>query len=60
MKRLSTLAKSPALQSPWARYGILSTGLGLWVYGLAEQLHSFSTTAIYLLLTLLMAAVALI
>lgn len=60
MKRLATLTKSPVLQSPWVRYGIFSVGLGLWLYGLAEQLHSWETTAIYLVLTALMASVAVI
>jgi hypothetical protein len=50
----SALAKQPAL-----KYGLLTVGTGLWIYGLLE---AYSSAAImkYLLMSLIIVAVAVI
>ena len=46
------------LSNPLIRYGALSVAGTLWVFGLVDQLYSSAAMMKYLLLSLLMAAVA--
>jgi hypothetical protein len=46
------------LSLPIVRYGLVTLGSGAWVFGLIEQLHSSSATMNYLLISLLIGAVA--
>jgi len=59
MKLRSILANSPVLRSPWVKYGVIALGLGLWTYGLIDQLDSSTETVTYLAVTLVIAAIAL-
>jgi hypothetical protein len=47
-------------RNPLLKYGLVTAGGGLWVYGLVEQLYSSSATMTYLIMSLLMLAVAVI
>ena len=58
MKLRSVLAKWPALRSPWIKYGAIALAFGLWSLGLVGQLGSSSATIKYLLISLLMVAIA--
>jgi len=40
------------------KYAVAALGVGLWGYGLADQLESSSSTATYLAITALLVAVA--
>jgi hypothetical protein len=52
--------KQKLLAAPLVRYGALTLASGLWLFGLIEQLHSSTATVKYMLLSLLIAAVAFI
>jgi hypothetical protein len=39
------------------KHALLAVGSALWLVGLADQLHSLSTTATYLAISMMMAAV---
>jgi hypothetical protein len=43
---------------PRVKYGLLTVGSGVWVYGLVEQFYSSAATMKYLLMSLMMTAVA--
>lgn len=43
---------------PKVKYSLLTLGSGAWLYGLVDQLYSSAATMKYLLMSLLMAAVA--
>ena len=43
---------------PQVKYGLLTVGSGMWVYGLVDQLYSSAATMKYLLMSLMMTAVA--
>jgi hypothetical protein len=59
MKYLKRVATAKALKSvPTWKYGLLMLGSAAWTYGLVEQLYSSAAMMKYLLLSLLMAAVA--
>jgi hypothetical protein len=58
MKLRSVLAKWPALRSPWIKYGALALALGLWTYGLVDQIGSPTAMLKYLAISLLMVAIA--
>jgi hypothetical protein len=47
-------------RKPLLKYGLVTAGGGLWAYGLIEQLYSSSATMTYLIMSLLMLAVAMI
>jgi hypothetical protein len=46
------------LAMPRMRYGLLALGSGAWAFGLVDQLYSSAATMKYLLMSLLMVAVA--
>ncbi len=48
------------LSLPVVKYSVLSVALVLWTFGLVDQLYSSAAMMKYLLLSLLMAAVAFI
>ena len=48
------------LTIPLVKYSVLGLASGLWVFGLVDQLYSSASMMKYLLLSLLMAAVAFI
>jgi len=59
MKYLKRVATAKALKSiPAWKYGILTVGVAAWSFGLIEQLYSSAAVMKYLLLSLLMALVA--
>jgi hypothetical protein len=49
-----------AFAIPLFKYGLLALGLGLWVFGLANQLYSTDETIKYVLISMLMAAIAVV
>ena len=48
------------MAKPPVKYGVLAACTGLWVLGLVEQLSTADAAARYLLVSLLMAAVAML
>jgi hypothetical protein len=50
----TTIAKWAPLRSPAVKYSLITLALGLWCYGLVDQLYSSAATMKYLLMTLLM------
>jgi hypothetical protein len=48
------------LTMPVVKYSVLGLASGLWMFGLVDQLYSSASMMKYLLLSLLMAAVAFI
>jgi hypothetical protein len=46
------------ISMPRVKYGLLTVGSGVWVYGLVDQLYSSAATMKYLLMSLMMTAVA--
>ena len=49
-----------AWSTPGVKYGLLTLGSGAWVIGLVDQFYSSAATMKYLLMSLLMAAVAIL
>lgn len=43
---------------PGIKYGLLTLGTGVWTFGLVDQLYSSAATMKYILMSLLMIAVA--
>ncbi len=61
MKWRMALAKTAtALQVPPVKYSLIALGMTLWGLGLVDQLSSTAATAKYLMMSLLIAAVAVI
>ncbi len=60
MKLRSRVANWAPLRSPLIKYGLLTLALGLWSFGLVDQLYSSASTMKYLLMSLLMVAIAVI
>jgi hypothetical protein len=58
MRLRSIVEKWPLLRSPWVKYGIIALGVGLWGYGLLDQLHSTTETLTYLAISLVIVAIA--
>ena len=58
--RLTNLPKWPPLRSPLVKYGLITLAVGLWGFGLVDQLYSSAATMKYLLMSLLMVAIAVI
>jgi hypothetical protein len=48
------------LAVPGIKIGLLTVGSGVWVIGLVDQLYSSAATMKYLLMSLLMVAVAIL
>jgi hypothetical protein len=46
------------LSLPWVKYGALTVASTLWVFGLIDQFYESAAMMKYLLLSILMAAVA--
>ena len=60
MKIRTRIAKWPPLRSPLVKYGLIGAALTLWSFGLVDQLDSTAALIKYLLLSLLIVAVAVI
>ena len=60
MKIRTRIAKWPPLRSPFVKYGLIGAALTLWGFGLLDQLDSTAALIKYLLLSLLIVAVAVI
>jgi hypothetical protein len=58
MNLRSSIAKWQPLQSPWVRYSVLAVAFTLWGFGPVDQLYSSAATMKYLLISLLIAVVA--
>ncbi len=58
MKIRTRIAALPLLRSPGFRYGLLALALGLWAIGLVEQIYDSAATMKYVLMSLLMLAIA--
>jgi hypothetical protein len=48
------------LKSPYVRYGLIALAAGLWIFGLVDQLYSSAGVAKYILMSLLIGAVAML
>jgi hypothetical protein len=55
-----SVAKWAPFKSPLVKYGVLAFAFTLWSFGLVDQLYSSAATMKYLLMSLLIAAVAII
>jgi hypothetical protein len=51
---------SAALRVPLVKYGLITLGVGLWAFGLADQLYSTDAMMKYLVISALIVAVAVI
>jgi hypothetical protein len=60
MKLRSRIANWPPLRSPAVKYSLITLALGLWGFGLVEQFYSSAATMKYLLMSLLVVAIAVI
>ncbi len=60
MKIRTRIANWPPLRSPLLKYGLLTLALVLWGFGLVDQLYSSAATMKYVLMSLLMVAIAVI
>ena len=56
----SSAARWAPLKSPAVRYGLLALALGLWGFGLVDQLYSSASVMKYVLMSLLIGAVAML
>ena len=54
------IAAWPPLRSPLVKYSLITVALALWGFGLVDQFHSTEAAMKYVLLSLLMVAVAVI
>jgi hypothetical protein len=57
---LSTPLLKRVMAVPHLKYGLLALGSGAWVVGLVDQLYSSAAAMKYLLMSLLMVAVAIL
>ena len=48
------------MSKPRLKYGLLTLGSGAWLFGLVDQLYSSAAAMKYLLMSLLMVAVAIL
>ena len=60
MKLRTRIANWPPLRSPLIKYGLLTVALALWGFGLVDQFYSSAATMKYVLMSLLMVAIAVI
>lgn len=60
MKLRSRIANWGPLKKPLVRYSLISVALVLWGFGLIDQLSSSAATMKYILMSLLMVAIAMI
>ena len=60
MKLRTRIANWAPLRSPWIKYGLLTLALALWGFGLVDQFYSSDATVKYVLMSLLMVAIAVI
>jgi len=60
MKLLARFASWVRLRSPLVRYSTISVAVGLWGFGLVDQFYSSAATMKYVLMSLLIAAVAML
>lgn len=56
----SSVARWAPLRSPVVKYGVLALALGLWGFGLVDQLYSSASVMKYVLMSLLIGAVAML
>lgn len=60
MNLRSSVAKWAPLKSPYVKYGLIALAAGLWLFGLIDQLYSSAGVAKYILMSLLIGAVAML
>lgn len=60
MNLRSSVTKWAPLRSPKVKYGLIALAFGLWSFGLADQLYSSAGVAKYILMSLLIGAVAML
>jgi len=54
------MTKYGAKYIPWIKYGVLALCASIWLYALVDQLYSDAGTMKYLLMSLIMVALAVI
>jgi hypothetical protein len=54
------LVKYGAKYAPWIKYGVLAVCASTWLYALIDQLYTSAGTMKYLLMSLIMIAIAII
>ena len=59
-KLLPPLEKYGPKYIPWVKYGVLALCTSVWLYALVDQLYTSATTMKYLLMSLIIIAIALI
>lgn len=60
MSLRSSVTKWAPLKSPYVKYGLIALAAGLWLFGLIDQLYSTAGVAKYILMSLLIGAVAML
>ena len=54
------LAKYGSKYAPWVKYGLLALCMSVWLFALVDQLYTSAHTMKYLLMSLIILAIALI
>jgi hypothetical protein len=61
MSYLKSKLRSPMVKyGPWVKYGVLGLCTSVWCYALVDQLYTSAQTMKYLLMSLIIIAIALI
>ena len=61
MSQLKAMIRQPlAKYGFWVKYGVLTVCASTWLYALVDQLYTSATTMKYLLMSLIIVAIALI
>jgi hypothetical protein len=58
MKLWSRIAQWGPLRRPVVKYSVITVAVGLWGFGLVDQFYSSAATMKYLLMSLLIVAIA--
>lgn len=59
-KFLSPLEKYGPKYAPWVKYGVLALGMSIWLFALVDQLYTSANIMKYLLMSLIILAIAMI
>ncbi|MEW6450768.1 MAG: hypothetical protein AB1490_08985 [Pseudomonadota bacterium] len=60
MNLRTSVTKWAPLKSPAVKYSLIALAAGLWLFGLVDQLYSSASVAKYILMSLLIGAVAML
>ena len=60
MNLRSSVTKWAPLKSPYVKFGLIALAGGLWTFGLVDQLYSSAGAMKYILMSLLIGAVAML